>query len=304
MLAHGATIPVGQTTIPTDADELLAGLDGDTRAWFTSLLTELDAGTRGRGADIRALLRNLGPTAADTRQIGDLLAARRHELSSLVHNLGVLGQATAAKDNQLQTVVQAGRQTLGALAGQDVALQQSLQRLPPTLATTRQTLTDLATLSNQLGPTASALVPTARNLPTLLRQSNTLFSGAALLPLDQIQPFINAVTPLAGQLPGLEHSLSQITPQLIRSFKVLAYVTNEFAYSPGGRNPGFMYWFAWFAHNVDSFMASSDANGPAWRALLLTSCASLKSFAIGPLLQDRPRLQVRMLVMSDCARPW
>jgi phospholipid/cholesterol/gamma-HCH transport system substrate-binding protein len=285
VLARGATIPVGQTTTPVDADELLSGLDGDTRSWFTSLITELDNGTRGRGTDIRALLQNLGPTAADSRQIGDLLAGRRQELSQLVHNLGILGRATAARDGQLQTVVQAGRQTLDALAGQDVALQQSLQRLPPTLSTARRTLGDLATLSNVLAPTATALLPTARNLPTLLRQSNTLFSGAALLPLDQIKPFINSVTPLAGRLPGLEHTLSQVTPQLIRSFKVLAYVTNEFAYNPGHGNPGFMYWFAWFAHNTDSFMSSSDANGPVWRALLLSSCASLKSFAVGPLLE-------------------
>ena len=77
-----ATIAVGQTTSPIDSDELLASLDGDTRAWFTSLITELSAGTRGRGQDIRGLLRSLGPTAGQLRQIGDLLAGRRQELAA------------------------------------------------------------------------------------------------------------------------------------------------------------------------------------------------------------------------------
>jgi phospholipid/cholesterol/gamma-HCH transport system substrate-binding protein len=65
---------------------------------------------------------------------------------------------------------------------------------------------------------------------------------------------------------------------------VLNYVTNELAYNPGGKNPGFLYWIAWFAHNNDSFQSTSDANGPVWRSTLLVTCAGLKSSAIGPLL--------------------
>ena len=77
-LPHGGTIPVGQTTSPIDSDELLASLDTDTRTWFTSLITELSAGHRAAAARTSAqLLRSLGPTTAQLRQIGDLLAGRR-----------------------------------------------------------------------------------------------------------------------------------------------------------------------------------------------------------------------------------
>jgi phospholipid/cholesterol/gamma-HCH transport system substrate-binding protein len=285
VLPSGATIPVAQTTSPVDADDLLDSLDTDTRTWFTSLLTELDQGTAGRGKDIRALLTALGPTAAQLRQVGDLLAGRRQELAQIVHNLGVLSHATSQKDAQLQTAVQAGDQTVRALASQDVALRNSIVRLPGTLHTTRTTLNDLAGFANVLGPTASALVPTARRLPSTLRDSQTLFEGAALLPLHQITPFVNAVLPLASQLPALTSDLQKAIPALIDSFKVLAYTTNETAYNPGGKNPGFLYWLAWFAHNADSFIGNSDANGPVWRALLLATCPGLKSFSAGPLLE-------------------
>jgi phospholipid/cholesterol/gamma-HCH transport system substrate-binding protein len=284
-LAHGGTIPIAQTTSPIDSDELLSALDGDTRLWFTSLITELDHGTRGRGQDIRQLLRSLGPTSVQLRQIGDLLAARRQALASLVHNLGVASRATSVKDAQLATVVQAGDTTIHALASQDVALRNSITRLPGTLATTRRTLVDVAGLADQLGPTATALLPTARRLPTTLRQTRTLFEGAALLPLKQIPPFVNAVIPLAAQLPPLEGSLRQVVPPLINSFKVLAYVTNEVAYNQGGRNPGFLYWLSWFAHNANSFISNADANGPAWRTLILATCPGLKSFFFGPLIE-------------------
>ena len=284
-LPHEGTIPASQTTSPIDSDELLSALDADTRLWFTSLITELDNGIRGRGTDIRQLLRSLGPTSVQLRQIGDLLASRRQGLATLVHNLGVLSKATSAKDSQLATVVQAGNSTIQALASQNVALRDSIKRLPGTLAVTRRTLVDVAGLADQLGPTATALLPTARRLPTTLRQTRTLFEGAALLPLQQIPPFVNAVIPLASQLPSLEQSLRQVVPPLINSFKVLAYVTNEVAYNAGGKNPGFLYWLSWFAHNADSFISQSDANGPAWRTVLLATCPGLKSFFFGPLIE-------------------
>jgi len=285
VLAHGGTIQVSQTTSPTDSDELLDSLDADTRTWFTSLITELNQGTLGRGKDIRALLQAVGPTTAQLRQIGDLLAARRTELAEIVHNLGTLTQATAAKDGQLRTVVRAGDQTVQALATQDVALRTAITELPGTLQTTQKTLTDVIPLADALGPTATALLPTARKLPATLRDTQTLFQGAALLPLKEIPPFVKVVLPLADQLPPLTKDLGQAVPALIKSFKVLAYTTNEIAYDPGGKNPGFLYWLAWFAHNADSFISNSDANGPVWRTVALSSCASLNAFAFGSLLK-------------------
>jgi phospholipid/cholesterol/gamma-HCH transport system substrate-binding protein len=284
VLPHGATIQASQTTSPIDADELLSALDTDTRTWFTSLITSLNGGLNGRGRDIRALLKTIGPTSAQLREISDLLADRRHELARLVHNLGVVTKATSVKDHQLATVVTAGNQTVGALASQDVALRDSIARLPSTLQTIRTTLVDVAAFANALGPTATALIPTARRLPQTLRDAQTLFQGAVLLPLKQIPPFENAVAPVAQQLPALQQNLAQAVPALTNSFKVLAYTSNELAYNPGGRNPGFLYWLAWFAHNSNSFISNSDANGPVWRALLLTTCPSFKGFSFGALV--------------------
>jgi phospholipid/cholesterol/gamma-HCH transport system substrate-binding protein len=285
MLPHGGTIQVSQTTAPTDSDDLLDALDTDTRTWFTSLITELNQGTAGRGQDIRKLFQTLGPTSAQLHQIGDLLAARRTELAAIVHNLGTLTKATSQKDSQLRTVIQAGNKTVQALATQDVALRTAIQKLPGTLAMTSKTLGDVIPLAHALGPTATALLPSARKLPTTLRQTQTLFEGAALLPLREIPPFVKAVLPLASQLPPLGNDLKVEVPALIKSFKVVDYVVNELAYDPGGKNPGFLYWLPWFAHNADSFLSNADANGPVWRLVALTSCASLKSFSFGKLLE-------------------
>jgi phospholipid/cholesterol/gamma-HCH transport system substrate-binding protein len=284
-LPHGATISAGQTLVPIDSDELLASLDTDTRTWFAGLLTSLGQATAGRGQDIRNLLQALGPTSAQLRRLGDLLVARQHQISELVHNFGALTQAASTKDAQLRTLVQAGDQTIHAMAAQDVALRQSVAQLPPTLQGARTTLADVVPFANTLGPAATALEPTARKLPSTLANTNTLLQGAALLPLQQIQPFIKASLPVARLLPLLAANLKPEIPELIDSFKVLAYSTNELAYNPGHGNPGFLYWLAWFAHNSDSFISTSDANGPVWRSMFVTSCQSLKDLPSGPLLE-------------------
>jgi phospholipid/cholesterol/gamma-HCH transport system substrate-binding protein len=277
VLPAGATIPVGQTLSPVDSDEVLQALDGDTRTWLESLMTSLGQATTGRGADLQALLRALGPTSAQLRQVGDLLAARHQELARITHNLGVVMQAARAKDAQLGELLRAGALTINALAQQNVALRKSVLELPGTLSATRTTLHDLIPFAGALGPAARALTPLARSLPGTLSNAQTLFRGAALLPLNEIKPFVAAALPLAKTLPPLAGDLRVEVPDLIDSFKVLAYATNEMAYDPGGRNPGFLYWLSWFANNADSFISTSDANGPVWRTVLVSSCSALKS---------------------------
>jgi phospholipid/cholesterol/gamma-HCH transport system substrate-binding protein len=127
--------------------------------------------------------------------------------------------------------------------------------------------------------------PPRGTLPSTLRDSQTLIRGAGLLPLAKIPSFVNAVLPLAAQLPPLTSDLRVEVPALTSSFKVLAYTTNEIACNQGAKDHGFLYWLAWFAHNADSFISNSDANGPVWRALLLTSCSSLKTSTVAPLLE-------------------
>lgn len=285
-LQSGGTIPVGQTVVPVNSDEVLRSLDTDTRTWLASLISSLGQATQGRGSDIRNLLRSLGPTSTQLQQVTHLLAQRHQELAEIVHNLGRVAEAGARENGQLRTLIQTGDETVKSLSSQDSALRRSIDGLPSALAQTRTTLGHVTAFANALGPTARALEPTARSLPATLRRTQLLFKGAVLLPLNQIPAFIKVVKPLARDLPGLASNLKIEVPDLIDALKVLAYSTNELAYDPGHGNPGFLYWLAWFAHNADSFVSSSDANGPVWRTILVGSCQSLKDLPAGPLLSQ------------------
>jgi phospholipid/cholesterol/gamma-HCH transport system substrate-binding protein len=283
-LPAGQPIPVSETTTPIDSDDLLNALDGDTRSWLASLIADLHTATQGRGHELNALLRAIGPTSADVRAIGDDLAGRRQQIAHLVHDLGVLTRAASSQDSNLRTLVDAGNSTLGALASQNVALRQAIDQLPSVLTATQRTLNDTAAFANVLGPTATALKPTVKRLPSVLRELPTLFKGAALLPAKQAIPFVNSALALAQLIPPLARNLEAQTPWLIDSFKVLEYVVNELAYNPGGANQGFLYWFSWFAHNANSFLSTQDANGSVWRGAGVVPCSVLAQSPLGPLL--------------------
>lgn len=276
-LKPGGVIPVGQTDPQIDSDGLLNALDSDTRLWFRGLVSALDRGTRGRGGDLRAVLKTLGPTAAQFRVLGDAVAARRDQLARLVHNLAVLTSSTAPQDRQLAQVVDAGNATLRALAGQDAALRQSIAQLPGTLAATRSTLGHIQTFSNQLTPTLTALLPGVRRLPGTLRKTGDLAALAEPVLRKQVRPLVRDLQPLARDLGPTAVDLNRTAPDLIDTFKVLTYVVNELGYNPPGSDEGLLFWTAWGVHNLNSFMSTEDANGAVVRGLAFFSCDNVNT---------------------------
>jgi len=274
-LPDGGTIPVGQTTTPIDSDDLLDALDADTRTYLVTLLAGLDQGTRGRGHDVNALFRALGPTMDQVRRVGDVLAARRRQIKRLVTNLSLLSRAAGAKDREIATVVESGNAMLGALAEQDGALRSSIGQLPPTLRTLRSTLGHTTQLADLLSPTLDALLPTARRLGPTLRGSRPLFEGGGLLPVAEVGPFVDAILPLARSLPATTGALAQAAGPQTTAFRVIEGFVNELAYQPPGDAHSFLYWLAWFGHNANSVVSTEDPNGALIRGLTLFSCTSL-----------------------------
>jgi phospholipid/cholesterol/gamma-HCH transport system substrate-binding protein len=279
----GATIGLGETTAPVQLSELLSTLDGDTRDYLSSLISSIGQGTQGRGTDLRDVLDTLGPTAHDAAQISQALAARRESLAKFVHNLALVTHA-ASQDRQLAAVVNAGDQTLHALAQQQGALRSAVAQLPATLHLADSTLTNLEPFAKEIGPTVTALSPSLMRLPAALRQLTPFTASAATALKKQIRPFVSAAQPLLRPLLPAVTDLNKTTPLLAQSFQSLEYLTNELAYNPnsGKDNQGFLFWLSWFAHNWNSMVGSGDANGAIGRGAPLFTCEGIQAL---PLLQ-------------------
>jgi phospholipid/cholesterol/gamma-HCH transport system substrate-binding protein len=285
VLPHGATIGIGDTRTPVDSDELLHALDGDTRDFMRLLISDVGTGLHGRGADLRGLLRSLGPTSTQVRKIAALLAGRRRQLPRLVHNLSALSVAAGSEDQSIARVVGAGNATLGALASQDTALRESIRLLPDTLATAKTTLVAAAPFARSLRRTLTALEPAVPRLRTTLQDAPDAVRGFIPLPIPELKRFTRAVIPLGTPVRAAARDLGSATPPLTKAFKVLGDTTNIIGYSPPAGH-GYLFWLAWFAHNANSMLSTGDAHGAAWRGLALISCASLApSGQIGVALQ-------------------
>jgi phospholipid/cholesterol/gamma-HCH transport system substrate-binding protein len=284
ILPLGGTLPLARTSAPIDLEDLLSAFDADTRTFLASLISSVGAGTAGRGLDIRNLLLALGPTTAQVRSISVALASRRHAIARLVHNLAVVTRA-ASEDGQLTAVVQAGNETLQAVAAQDAPLSQAVKELPSTLRVTSSTLATATGLSRQLGPSLDALTPAVRRLPKMLAALRPFADQVTPIVRDRIRPLARAAQPLVSPLGPAVARLSAMTPKVQGVFQLLNYFVNELAYNPGGGNPGMLFWAAWLGHNLNEFASLHDANGGLGRGIFFVSCSQVKSLgALGQFL--------------------
>jgi phospholipid/cholesterol/gamma-HCH transport system substrate-binding protein len=275
-LGAGATIPLADSTSPGELEDLLGALDSDTRSFLASLITSLGTGTAGQGENMRRMLVALGPTAHQTGEITDALAARRAQIAQLVHNLSIVTRA-ASQDGRLAEVVQAGNATLHAVATQDAALRRSIAQLPGTLNSTGRALTDVSDIAHAAVPALTALTPAVQALPKTLQTLGPFAHTSAQALRTRVRPFVRDAQPALRDLAPAASELTALSPHITSITKVLQYATNELAYNPGGGDPGMLFWLDWAAHNVDSATGNEDAQGSIARTLILASCQQATS---------------------------
>ena len=105
-----------------------------------------------------------------------------------------------------------------------------------------------------------------------------------MLPITPVRSFAAAVAPLASLLGPTTHDVSAALPPLSRIAASIGRVTNATAFVPGHGDAGYLYWLAWFAHNVDSVFSTGDALGAVARGLALVSCSSGSQSQLSGLL--------------------
>lgn len=275
-LPPGATIPAARTSVPLNSDDLLGVLDADTRAYLRSLMTATAGGFDGRGRDVRAALKALGPTTAQLRRITTLVGRRRTRVARLVTNLSKLAQATGREDPSVRTLLTAGNQTLAAVGGQDRALRAALAELPGTLDATREALPRVEALARDVRPAARELQPALRALPAGLDSTRKLAERLTPVLRDDVRPLVRSTAPIAPSITTAVQDLAAATPALTNTTRILRYLSNELAHNPEGKeDEGFLFWLSWTAQNINSLLSVDDAHGPTARSAILIGCGSV-----------------------------
>jgi len=298
-LPAGGRIGVANTAPDIDPDEFLSALDADTRDYLRMLITGAGKGLEGGGGkDLQEAFARLGPLHRHLASVSGAVARRRDNLERLVNRYGLLMTELGAGREDIQRLVRASEQALGAFADEEQDLSAFVARLPGALRESETALAKVDRLSDRMTPALEALRPAFRELDDANAELLPLAREGTPIVRDEIRPFARAAGPFIRDLGSSSEGLTAAAPDFTRSLLGLNRLFNIGAYNPGGtegisdgcetagtcteaeraRNEGYLYWLAWVAQNTVSVFSTSDAQGPFRRASMGgVSCGMLAS---------------------------
>ena len=300
LIEDGFTIPVERTMTDVDLDEILAGLDADTRDYVRLLVNGTNRGLRRRGSDLAEVFERLGPTFRDLERVNRAVASERRALERSITAFARLNGRLARRPEDLTQLVDASAATFEAFASEEGRLRETLTELPPTLRQATSTLRAASPFADELGSATRELIPAVRELDRANRAVRPFAREATPIVRDEIRPFVRESRPVvrnlgkaAGELAGTNF------PELTRSTKVFNTLFNMFGFNPNGReeadsgNPdreeGYLFHTAWTSHQGVNLQNRDDANGPVRPVFLTGTCTTLTS-----LVENEPELEFAM----------
>jgi phospholipid/cholesterol/gamma-HCH transport system substrate-binding protein len=291
---EGYTIPIASTSPDVNPDEILGELDSDTRDYLKLLIGDAGEGLKGRGLDLREILRRFEPTHRDLARVSTAVATRRENLRHLITSLNTLNAELAHRSDDLSGLVSSSSAVMHEFASEEQNVSAAVSELPSALRQTTDTMTRVERYATLLGPTAEKLRPAARALDPANKAVRPLAQEATPLLRNDIRPFVREARPLARDLKPAAHNLAGATPALTRSFAALNTFLNLAAYNPNGREDpgnaarqeGYLFWAAWVQHMATQLFSSSDANGVFRPVTIAAPCATIEQ-----ILREEPQLE-------------
>jgi phospholipid/cholesterol/gamma-HCH transport system substrate-binding protein len=296
-IPEGFTIPLANSEPNINVDQILASLDGDTRAYLRLLLSggAEALGTTAKSQNFADVLRRFYPTVRDIAKINGEVAKRRENLRHVITNFKLIAEELAKSDTNLTGFVESQSKVFGAFADSQDNLRATLRALPGALQETRGALGASSTLSAQLKPALRELIPQAKALGPALRATRPFFRKTTPSIRDQIRPFTKQVSDVVGDLKRAATPLEQSSKQLDGALTELNSLTNALAYNPSGSAESYLFYLSWLNHNANAAFLTQDGLGPLRRVLFMYTCWT--SSLADNLVLTRPALKTaRQLV--------
>ena len=283
-IPSGGVLNTNNTTNAVDLDQLFNALNAPTRKGLQDVFQGSATQYANRGPQTQLAWQYLNPAIATSSMLFAELNRDTAKFTRFVVNSSNLVTDLASRQSDLSGLVSHLSTTFSALAGQQVALGQSVQRLAPfmrlantTFVNLRNALGDLTSLINasrpvapklqkllvQLRPLAVDAVPTIRNLANIISRpgpANDLIElNKIAVPLAQAT--VGQVRANGAVRPGAfivsQQALNQSVPELA--------VARPYAVDLTG-------WFEGYSHP-----GVYDANGAASRIATVVGLGSVEN---------------------------
>jgi virulence factor Mce-like protein len=278
-LPDGGTLPLGQVEKAVTLDGLLATFDPTTRRDFQIWQQALAEGIKGRGEQINASLSTLGPFVNSANTLVGILASQEGALRQVIHNTGVVFDALAGRDHQLESLITSGEKTFHAAAEQSQAFAAAFRALPAFERNSRTALKEIDRFATDATPFLEEFQPTERALSPLL---------AAAEPFaPSFNNFLTSLGPLTKSakrgLPDTKKFLDLTVP-LLENFRPVIHNLDPFFQYLSMYVPELQAFFANFTAATQAHSKNSNVSGgPPQHYLRAMNALSPESLAVYPI---------------------
>jgi phospholipid/cholesterol/gamma-HCH transport system substrate-binding protein len=278
-LHDGSQLSNSQVEPSVTLDDILSAFDAKTRRDFQIWQEAVAPAINGRGEAINAGFAQLEPFVESTNRLVTILNSQEGAVKALVHNTGVVFNALASREHQLEGSIVNGERTFHAAAEASHAFAETFRALPTFERNGSTALKEVDRFQAIADPYFKEFQTTERQLALLL---------AAAKPFaPELNKFLTSLGPLTKAaktgLPDLKTSLNLTVPVLENLRPVLHNLDPLLQYT-GEYVPEVQAFFANIASAAEASEGNANTPGQGPKLHLLTTMNSLspESLAIYP----------------------
>ncbi len=251
-LADNGRLPASQVEPSVTLDDILATFDPKTRADFRIWQQAAAEGINGRGEQINADFARLEPFAEHANKLVTILASQEGAVRALVHNTGVVFNALASRDHQLEGLIVNGEHTFKAAAEASAAWAETWRILPTFERNSRKALKELDSFAEVASPFLEEFRTPERKLSALVQAAKPF--------APEFDRFVTSLGPLTKAakvgLPDLSKSL-KLTEPILENVRPVLHNLDPFLQYAGTYARELQAFFA----NLVSATSFQESNG-------------------------------------------
>lgn len=279
LLRDGGRLPNSQVEPSVTLDDILSAFDAKTRRDFQIWQEAIEPSLNGRGEEINAGFAQLEPFVESANKLITILDAQEGAIKEVVHSTGVVFNALASRDHQLEGSIANGERTLHAAAEASQAFAQAFRELPAFERRSSTAFKEVDRFAAIADPYFKEFQPTERQLALLLQAAKP-FS-------PELNKFLTSLGPLTKSaetgLPAFKPVL-KLTVPVLENLRPVLHNLDPFLKYTGEYVPEVQALFA----NIAAASEASESNantggqGPKQHLLTTMNVLSPESLAIYP----------------------
>jgi phospholipid/cholesterol/gamma-HCH transport system substrate-binding protein len=212
-LDDGAELGLSSTTTPVDIDQLFNTFPPSVRKGLANFIKGNATTFENYGEAANESYEYFGTALDRATAFSKELNADQRLLARFIVSTSKLTTTVAQRAEQLSSAISNANTAFGSIASQNVALDQTLRRLPPVMRQSNTTFVNLRAALDDIEPLIETAKPATRNLAPFLAELRPIFS--------KLVPFTRNLR-LTVNRPGKGNDASELLATLPRTQQLVS----------------------------------------------------------------------------------